>query len=187
MATDVAGNVYVADTGNFTIRKITPAGLVSTLAGSPGVAGSTNSTGTNALFYEPEGVAVDSSSNVFVADTWNHTIRKISSAGVVTTFAGSPGTFGSTDGTGAGALFYEPQGIAIDSSSNVYVADEQAITRFANSRPAASRPRWPERLEVLAAPMPPAPMRYSMRRRVSALMVRAICMLPIRSTTPFAK
>lgn len=123
VAADSAGNIYVADTGNFTIRKITPAGVVSTLAGSPGLSGSVDGTGTNALFHEPEGIAVDSSSNLYVADTWNHTIRKITPAGAVTTLAGLAGNFGSANGTGTNAQFYEPQGITVDSSGNVYVAD----------------------------------------------------------------
>ena len=123
VAADAGGNIYVADTGNFTIRKITAAGVVSTVAGAAGVSGTADGLGTNALFYEPEGIAVDSSSNVFVADTWNHTIRKITSAGGVMTFAGSPGNFGSSDGMGTNGLFYEPQGVTVDSSGNVYVAD----------------------------------------------------------------
>jgi hypothetical protein len=123
VAVDSAGNVYVADTGNHTIRQITPAGVVSTLAGLPGVTGSANGTGSNALFYQPEGVAVDSAGNVYVADTWNHTIRKITAGGAVSTLAGSAGNYGSADGTGSAAQFYQPQGVAVDSSGNVYVAD----------------------------------------------------------------
>lgn len=123
LAVDAAGNVYVADSGNDTIRKITPGGAVTTFAGSPGIAGSTNGTGTNALFDAPAGVAVDLSSNVYVADYGNHVIRKITPAGVVSTLAGSPGNFGSANGTGSGALFYEPEGVAVDSLGNVYVAD----------------------------------------------------------------
>lgn len=85
MATDANGNIYVADVNNHCIRKITPAGLVSTLAGNPGVAGKTDGTGTAALFDHPSAVAVDANNNVFVADTWNWGIRKITPAGVVTT------------------------------------------------------------------------------------------------------
>ncbi|MGD0263000.1 MAG: immunoglobulin domain-containing protein, partial [Verrucomicrobiota bacterium] len=126
VAVDSAGNVYVADTGNQTIRKVAPVGtnwVVSTLAGLAGVSGSTNGTGSSARFYEPEGVAVDSATNVYVADTWNHTIRMITSAGVVSTLAGSAGNFGSTNGTGTNAQFYQPQGVAVDSAGNVFVAD----------------------------------------------------------------
>ncbi len=120
VAVDSAGNVYVADTGNQTVRKITPGGVVSTLAGLAGSSGSTNGSGSSARFYQPEGVAVDSAGNVYVADTWNHTIRKITSSGVVSTLAGSAGNFGSADGTGSGAQFYQPQGVAVDSAGNVY-------------------------------------------------------------------
>jgi sugar lactone lactonase YvrE len=123
LAVDAGGNVYVADSGNDLIRKISSAGVVTTLAGKAGVAGSTNGTGTSAMFFAPAGVAVDSSTNVYVADYGNHTIRKITPAGVVSTLAGSAGVFGSTNATGSSALFYEPEGVAVDASGNVYVAD----------------------------------------------------------------
>ena len=123
VAVDSAGNVYVADTGNHTIRQITPGGVVSTLAGLAGVSGSANGTGGNARFYEPEAVAGDSGGNVYVADTWNHTIRKIAPGGVVSTLAGTAGNYGSTDGTGSAALFYQPQGVTVDSTGTLYVAD----------------------------------------------------------------
>jgi hypothetical protein len=123
VAVDSAGNVYVADTGNQTIRQITPAGVVSTLAGLAGVSGSANGTGSNARFYQPEGVAVDKVGNVYVADTWNHTIRMVTPGGVVTTLAGSAGYSGSADATGTNAQFYQPQAVAVGSAGNVYVAD----------------------------------------------------------------
>jgi hypothetical protein len=122
-AVDSAGNVYVADAGNDTIRKITPSGVVTTLAGSPGQAGCSDGTGSAASFDCPEGVAVDSAGNVYVADSWNFTIRKITPSGVVTTLAGSPGQAGCSDGTGSDASFWGPQGVAVDSAGNVYVAD----------------------------------------------------------------
>src|SRR5438105_9553850 len=121
VAVDSSGNVYVADQGNYTIRKITPAGAVTTLAGLVGASGSTDGTGNAARFKNPSGVAVDSSGNVYVADS--HTIRKITPAGVVTTLAGSATSHGSTDGTGSAARFYDPSGVAVDSSGNVYVGD----------------------------------------------------------------
>jgi sugar lactone lactonase YvrE len=126
IAVDALGNLYVADTGNHTIRKITVAGTnwsVTTLAGTAGVSGATNGPATTALFYEPEGVAVDGGGNVYVADTWNHIIRVITSAGQVTTLAGLAGNSGTNNGTGGNARFYEPQGIAVDSLGNIYVAD----------------------------------------------------------------
>ncbi|MBI4657525.1 MAG: hypothetical protein HY735_01540, partial [Verrucomicrobia bacterium] len=94
VAVDDAGNVYVAEIGGNTIRKVTPAGVVATLAGSFQTVGFTpeggsgDGTGSAARFDSPHGVAVDSAGNVYVADTANHTIRKVTSAGVVTTLAG---------------------------------------------------------------------------------------------------
>jgi sugar lactone lactonase YvrE len=123
IAVSSSGNVYVADTGNNTIRMITPAGVVSTLAGSAGVAGSANATGTNALFNEPQGIAVDAAGNVYVADYGNDIIRMITPAGVVSTLAGFSGNPGSADGTRPAALFNQPTAIAIDSATNLYVAD----------------------------------------------------------------
>jgi sugar lactone lactonase YvrE len=123
VAIDSTGNVYVADTFNDTIRKITSAGVVSTLAGSAGSAGSTDGTGAAARFDTPEGVAVDGSGNIYVADSGNSTIRKVTSAGVVTTLAGSAGTTGSANGTGAAAQFDLPLGVAVDSTGNIYVTD----------------------------------------------------------------
>src|SRR5947207_3018188 len=122
IAVDSAGNVYVTDFSN-TIRKITPAGVVTTLAGTPGVHGSADGTGSAAQFWQPWGIAVDSAGIVYVADQANSTIRKITPAGVVTTIAGAAGMFGSADGSGSAARFNAPDGIAVDSSGNLYVAD----------------------------------------------------------------
>ncbi len=122
VAVDFSGNVYVADFGNNMIRKIFPGGEVTTLAGSAGVTGTANGTGSAALFNEPIGVAVDSSGNVYVGDHGNHLVRKITSGGIVTTLAGS-GSAGGLNGTGTGASFYGPNGVAVDSTGNVYVAD----------------------------------------------------------------
>ncbi len=123
VAVDTAFNVYVADYGNSVIRKITAVGAVSTLAGTPGVTGTNNGAGAGAQFYQPLGVAVDVAVNVYVADTANHAIRKINVAGTVSTLAGVPGTFGNADGPVGTGQFYQPQGIAVDSSGNIYVAD----------------------------------------------------------------
>ena len=120
VAVDSSGTVYVADSSNHRIRKITSAGVVTTLAGS--TAGFADETGSIAQFNGPFSVAVDSSGTVYVADTNNNRIRKITSAGVVTTLAGS-GTQGFADGTGSAAQFYNPYGVAVDSSGTVYVGD----------------------------------------------------------------
>src|SRR5205807_4272155 len=88
LAVDSTGNIYVADSGNQLVRKITPAGVVSTLAGQFGLWSSSDGTGSEARFNHPEGIAVDETGNVYVADTMNFTIRKITPSGVVTTLAG---------------------------------------------------------------------------------------------------
>ncbi|MES2695083.1 MAG: hypothetical protein V4773_16540, partial [Verrucomicrobiota bacterium] len=122
---DSAGNVYVADSQNFTIRKITAAGVVSTFAGTPFQPGSADGTGAAARFLLPYGIAVDSAGNVYVADSGNHIIRKITPAGVVTTLAGTAQQAGFADGTGGAARFQMPFGLSVDGSGNVYVADSQ--------------------------------------------------------------
>ncbi len=123
VAADQEGNVYVADQSNSTIRKITPAGVVSTLAGSAGNAGSTDSSDGDPLFKSPSGLTVDQIGNIYVADTGNHTIRKITPAGVVSTFAGIAGNTGSTDTIDGDPLFKSPSGLTVDQIGNVYVAD----------------------------------------------------------------
>jgi hypothetical protein len=118
-------NLYITDTGSNTIRTIEiSSGVTSTLAGSSsGSAGSTDGTGTSALFNGPKGITL-TGSNLYVADTGNNTIRKIViSSGVVTLFAGSStGASGSTDGTGTAARFHSPSGITTD-GTNLFVTD----------------------------------------------------------------
>lgn len=123
VAVDAAGNVYVADTANNTIRKITPDGLVTTLAGLAGHPGSDDGTNSTARFRNPWSVAVDSSGAVFVADMSNDTIRRISPEGVVHTIAGQAGMTGYADGWGNDARFNHPFGVAVDGSGDVYVSD----------------------------------------------------------------
>ena len=123
IAIDGKGNLYVADEGNSNIRKISPAGIVSTLAGTAAQSGSADGTGAAARFGAPRALTADAAGNVFVADTDNHTIRKITPAGVVTTIAGKPGDSGKADGPGAAARFSEPRSIAVDAAGTLYVAD----------------------------------------------------------------
>jgi len=126
IATDASGNVYVTDSYDSVIRMIAPGGIVTTIAGTAGSSGSTDSpTGpaTAASFSSPQGIAIDSTGNIYVSDTGNSTIRKITPAGLVTTFAGTAGTTGNQDGIGANASFRSPQGLIVDSSGNLYVAD----------------------------------------------------------------
>jgi len=128
---DQEGYIYVTDTGetkppyhgNCTIRKITPSGSVTTLAGTPGVYGCEDGVGANASFYHPSNGDVDNNGNVYVIDNY-HAIRKITPDGVVTTLAGKADCYGSTDGIGSNARFDYPRGLAVDSAGNIYVADD---------------------------------------------------------------
>ncbi|MGZ3442877.1 MAG: SMP-30/gluconolactonase/LRE family protein, partial [Polyangia bacterium] len=124
VACDGAGNLYVADNNNHTIRKIVIAsGVVTTLAGSAGMRGFNDATGGAARFNSPHGLAFDGG-NVFVADTGNDVIRQIvASSGVVTTPAGQGGTAGMVDATGGNARFDSPRGVVADGAGNLWVAD----------------------------------------------------------------
>jgi len=125
MAFDSAGNIYVNDFGNHTMRMITAAGAVTTLAGLAGTAGTNDGAGAAARFNGPAVLDVGPDGNVYLADFNNHTIRKVTPAGVVTTLAGLAGTAGTNDGTGIAARFNTPIGVAVDSATNVYVGDSQ--------------------------------------------------------------
>jgi len=123
IAVDGKGNLYVTDTLNSTVRKITPAGGVITLAGKAGAPGQSDGTGGDARFDWPQGIVSDSAGNLWVSDTYNHSIRKITPDGVVSTFAGQPGAYGTNDATGLEAHFYHPTGLALDKSGKLLVAD----------------------------------------------------------------
>ena len=129
VAVDSAGNVYIADNGNDTIRKVIPVDgmwVVTTIAGKAGLAGSADGTNTSARFQSPAGIAVDGAGNLYVAEFGNHTIRMLVPAGtnwVVSTIAGKAGVAGSADGTNRTARFKAPMELALDANGNVYVAD----------------------------------------------------------------
>ena len=134
LAVDPSGSYYVSDILNHTIRKVTPEGtnwVVTTLAGLAGTPGSADGTNADARFNRPNGIAVNQGGDLFVADHYNHTIRKLTPVGtnwVVTTIAGLAGVHGSVDGTNDVARFYSPTGIAADSRGNLYLADTANFT-----------------------------------------------------------
>jgi streptogramin lyase len=128
MCIDGSDNLYIADSGNHVIRKITSSGVVTTIAGLGGTSGFTNGNGTSALFNIPWGIAMDGSGNLFVCDSNNNVVRKIDTSGNVTTFVGS-GTSAMTDGTGTGASFSNLRFCTFDGSGNLYVT-----SGFANIR-----------------------------------------------------
>lgn len=123
VALDGAGNLFVADSGNSTIRRISPSGQVTTLAGQPGVCGSADGAGAQARFCNPQGIVMDRYGNLLVADKGNHTIRLIDPQGRVSTIAGRSGVCGAADGNAGAALFCEPGAVAADGWDNYYVAD----------------------------------------------------------------
>jgi hypothetical protein len=132
IAVDNVGNAYVADTYNFTIRKVAPTGVVTTIAGQPGVSGTNDGTNSDARFYGPFGAALDANGNLYVTDIGNDTIRKVTPVGtnwVVTTVAGQAGVSGTNDGTNGGAYFGHPEGLTADTNGNLYVSDEGTTIR----------------------------------------------------------
>ncbi len=120
---DSDNNLIIADFGNNKIRKITPEGVVTTLAGT-GVAGSDEGTVLTAQFNGPTGVTIDNLGNIFVADYYNNNVRKISALGNVTTLAGN-GTAGNVNGFGTSASFNGPATVTLDSHNNIFLTDEQ--------------------------------------------------------------
>jgi sugar lactone lactonase YvrE len=145
IAVGIDGTVYVADSGNDTIRKITPGGVVSTFAGTAGSAGYGDGAGGAAQFRKPSGVAVDSAGNVYVADTGNYVVRKITPGGVVSTLAGIPGTDGWIDGSAVNSKFSQLSGVAVDPNGNVFVADTGNNTvREISASGTVSTPFFPE-------------------------------------------
>ena len=129
VVSDISGNIFVADQENHVIRKISPAGIVTIFAGS-GSLGYTDGTGQSATFNSPQSLTIDASGNIYVADTGNNRIRKISPTGIVSTIAGS-GNYGSANGVGISAEFSFPRGITIDNLGNIYVTDYNLIRKIA--------------------------------------------------------
>jgi sugar lactone lactonase YvrE len=127
IAVDATGNLFISDSGDNTIWKVSTTNQKTLLAGSSGLPGSTDGTGSGARFNNPGGLALDPAGNLVVADTGNHTIRRVTQGGVVTTLAGSPGLPGSADGTTL-ARFNAPFGIAVAASGAIYIADTQNHT-----------------------------------------------------------
>jgi len=128
---DAAGNVFVSDAGNNAIRKITPAGLVTTFAGS-GMPGAADGNGLAASFNQPAALAIDAAGNLYVADEGNNLVRKVTPAGVVSTIAGN-GTRGFTDGQGTAASIYGPNAIAVDAAGNIYLGDIFKVRKISPS------------------------------------------------------
>lgn len=123
VAVDASGNVYAVSRGRHVVYKISPTGVATVFAGTERSAGAADGIGTNASFKSPFGVAIDLNGNLFVSDDGNHTIRKITAEGVVTTVAGAAGVTGSSDGGGSAARFNHPAGVTIDTTGNLYVVD----------------------------------------------------------------
>jgi sugar lactone lactonase YvrE len=128
LAVDGAGNVYVADTFNKAIRKVTPSGLVSTVFGGPIAPGTESGAGSATQLGSVEALALDSAGNIYVADRDKHSVRKITPAGVMSTVAGAGpygngGLYGFADGTGAAVRFSSPTGIVVDAAGNLQVVD----------------------------------------------------------------
>lgn len=122
------GALYVSDTGNHTIRRVTTNGVVTTLAGSAGNADYADGPATSARFNQPLGLAVAPDGTVFVADSGNHLIRVIATNGTVSVLAGNPETFGSADGTGTNAFFNSPVGLALAPDGSLFVSDANNFT-----------------------------------------------------------
>jgi sugar lactone lactonase YvrE len=131
LAVDAQTNIYVTDVYNSTVRKVSPSGtnwVVTTIAGRAGFYAVQDGTGTNAFFYVPTGIGLDSGGDLFVADDYGNTIRELTLVGtnwMVNTIAGLAYNSGSVDGTGTNARFYFPHGLVVDAATNIYVADQE--------------------------------------------------------------
>ena len=125
VALDASGNLYIADYGNNRIRKVSPSGIITTVAGNgtDGFSGD-NGPATSAELADPWGVALDASGNLYIADIYNNRIRKVSPSGIITTVAGNgTGGYSGDNGPATSAELYDPSGVALDASGNLYIAD----------------------------------------------------------------
>lgn len=122
LTVDVAGNLYVADTNNYTIRKVAADGTVSTIAGVANAGGAVNGTGSAASFYLPTGIAMGPDGNLYVADSGNNKIRRVTPAGMVTDVAGTA-LAGFKEGAASSAQFSSPFDVAVAANGDVYVSD----------------------------------------------------------------
>jgi len=159
IARAASGDLFIADTGNQVVRHVTPALDTTTIAGGPGQAGFANGTGGAARFNAPEGIAVDEAGVLYVADTQNHVIRKITPLGVVSTLAGTPGQRGFVDANAGAAKFDSPHSLAVDAlGNNVYVADSgnRAIRRISASGDVTTIAGTPGAIGVATGPLPGA-------------------------------
>jgi sugar lactone lactonase YvrE len=125
---DASGNLFVADRDDHTIWKVDATNQKTLVAGSSGLPGAVDGQGSSARFDAPGGLALDPAGNLVVADTGNHTIRRIAPDGTVTTLAGAPGVPGAVDGVGTQARFNAPYGLAVDGTGGTYIADSQNHT-----------------------------------------------------------
>lgn len=154
LAADSAGNVYVVDAGNNSIRKIALDGSVTTVAGNPPLPGSADGAGSAARFNLPMAAAFDGNGNLIIADWANNTIRRLSPAGLVTTVAGTAdsalNSAGNIDGNGTAARFWGPSGVAVDDGGQIFVTDSgnDAVRRIStgglvSTLSLSGPPGWP--------------------------------------------
>lgn len=140
LSMDSQGNIYFADSSHHTIRRCTPAGAVTTVAGTANQSGSLDATGTTARFKNPSAVALAQDGTLYVTDSGNHLIRKISPGGVVTTIGGTAGLASYVDGSGAEALFSSPGGITYDSKNGTILVADTANQRIMRATPERAPP-----------------------------------------------
>jgi len=131
LAVDAAGTVYVTEYYSFVVRKVTSDGVISTIAGEVGTAGTADGAAASARFYYPQGIALDKAGNLYVADTDNSLLRQIRTDGTVRTLAGQPSNFTGVDGLGTDAVFGYPVAVAVTPAGTLWVADtgRQSVRR----------------------------------------------------------